>query len=258
MVVQNRKGCLVFVILFLSPTPYLTCDILPTVRIFGHYCPNFDKLESWNLPPPECTLLCMQRIGCIAANYNSSDGTCQLLPATCPQASDDPAMTYTIYTRIDLEQCLEWIDHSRGIPVDARWVMTKIGGDEEKRRFARMIYDGDYYPSHYTPRYDECFCTDGTQPIRSGHGHPCQLLRIKEGCTMAFIWYRAGDALPVGATAVTNLAQLEIRYIAAIESSTGEFDGQGLSGMYTKEAGCAIYYDHGIKYSTNMKLMIII
>ena len=40
---------------------------------------------------------------------------------------------------------------------------------------------------------------------------------------MAFIWYRAGDVLPVGAAAVTNLAQLEIRYLADIESSTVEY-----------------------------------
>ena len=137
MVVQHRKGFLVYAILFLSPTTYLTCDILPTVSISGHHWRNFDQLESWILPPPECTL-CMQRIRCIVAKYNFSDGTCQLLPATCPLANDDPAMTYAIYPRVDPEQCLEWIDHYREIPVDARWLLTKIGGGKEKRMFAIM------------------------------------------------------------------------------------------------------------------------
>ena len=68
----------------------------------------------------------------------------------------------------------------------------------------------------------------------------------------------SGTPFQVGAVAVTNLAQLEIRYIAAIESSTGEYDGQGLSDMYTNEAGRAKHYDNGIKYSNNMKLIIIL
>ena len=258
MVVQDICCNLACVILFLLPAPYLMCDILSTTNVSGHHCDNSDRFASPSISAPECTLSCMTKPKCIATNYNSSDGTCQLLPATCVQASDDPVMTYTIYASVYREQCLEWVDHYPLMPVDARSVMTKVGGDEGKRVFARMRYEGEYYPSHYTPKHGHCFATNGLVTVRSDNGHPCQLLRMKEGCTMAFVSYTAGDALPVGAIAVPNIARSEILYNAAVDMSTDGNDGPVVAGFYTEGAAHATCLDNGIKYSTKMRLIIII
>ena len=258
MVIQDIFCNLACVILFLLPAPYLMCDILSTTKVSGHHCQNSDRFESPSISAPECTLACMTKPKCIATNYNSSDGTCQLLPATCVQASNDPVMTYTIYARLNREQCLEWMDHQENMPVDARWVMTKVGGDEGKRVFARMRYEGEYYPSHFTRQHRHCFSSNGQVLIRSYQGNRCQLLRMKEGCTMAFVSYTAGDALPVGAVAVPNFARPGILYIAAVDMSTDGNDGPTVAGFYTEGAAHATYVDKGIKYSAKMKLIIII
>ena len=258
MTVPSMRSCLVLATVFLSPSFSLECNIQGRRRTTGLYCQAVNGSVFLIVPAHECTLLCIQRNRCIATNYNSSDGTCQLLPATCPQASEDPNMTYTIFSRIGSEQCLEWLDHYQGMPAEERRVMTKIGGDSKQRVMARMIYDGEYYPSHYYPLYDKCFCTNGSLSLQSSRRVLCQLLRMREGCTMAFMSYTAGDVLPVGAVAITTLLEHESRYIVAIEMPSNNVLGRALAGCYTRGADHAVFADNGIKTSTEMKLMIVL
>ena len=258
MAVPSMNGCLVLAVLSLSQSLSLGCDREGRRRTSGLYCHDVNGSVSLIVPAHECTLLCIQRSKCIATNYNSSDGTCQLLPATCLQASEDPSMTHTIFSRVNSEQCLEWMDHYEWMPADERRVMTKVGGDGEQRVMARMIYGGEYYPSHYYPRYDKCFCTNGSLAIKSSRRVLCQILRMREGCTMAFMSYTAGDVLPVGALAVPNLLQHKSRYIAAIEMPSNNVLGRVVAGWYTIGADHAMYAHNGIKTSTEMKLMVVL
>ena len=164
-------------------------------------------------------------------------------------------MTYTLYSGVNREQCLEWIDRYKGIPVDERWVMTKVGGDDQERVLARMFYGGEHYAAHFKHNNDITCFTNGSHFIK---WKPCQLLRVREGCTTAFVSYKAGDVLPYGAVAVSNLAQHEIRYIVAVEMPTNDYRGWVNSGLYTEGADRAKNTGEVITYSTDMKLVIVI
>ena len=152
MAVPRMNSCLVFAIFVLSTSFSLYCDVQWRTLTY--------------VPAPESTLLRIQRSICIATNYTSSDGTFQLLPAACKQASGDTGMTCTTLARGDCGHCLEWMDHYRGIPVYSWRVMTKIGDDDGQRVIARKIYGGKCYSSHPSQHYGRCFCTNGSVLIR--------------------------------------------------------------------------------------------
>ena len=193
MAVPRISSYLIWTILWSLPSHSLTCDTIIGRPSSGHHCQDSRWSESLSAPEPECTLVCMQKSGCIATNYNPSDGTCQLLPAACPQASDDAAMTYIVHGKVDRGQCLEWIDYSLGMPVDERCVLTRVGGDEERRVWARIKSAGEYYPSQLTPPYNECHGTNGARVTLTAHAsyfawkkvvpwHSCQVTGEQVTC----------------------------------------------------------------------------
>ena len=104
-------------------------------------------------------------------------------------------MSFAIFIGRQLHQCLEWIPIQDGHPVGDR-SMT-----EDNTRFvARMQKDGNdfvgyFYLWLYLWWYD-CLSNDDNGRIRACYGHPCQYLRIQDSCTVMYVNYEYGTALP--------------------------------------------------------------
>ena len=74
----------------------------------GYYCPA-DGLKTLEVPPPHCTLHCLQMQDCTAISYNNADGRCVLLPTPWTLALRRQDIDYTIFTGRNHDQCVKWV-----------------------------------------------------------------------------------------------------------------------------------------------------
>ena len=245
-----------FITSLLLPTCCRSCnDILRMANVSGHYCKDSGDMIPWFVSLYECTRLCIQKSTCTATNYNISENTCSLLSAPCPQASNDMAMVYTIFSDIPHDQCLEWLDFSPGLLTDERWALTKVGGDQLNRVVAKVEYGKDIYPAYMSPPHSKCFGTDGHVQFNSVEGHACQLLRVRDGCTIRFVHYTAGDIIPTYAVGLRSLSERTNRYIAIVQpiASRGKYVG----GYYIEGTGTAVISYGDIQRTPQMRLLLI-
>ena len=188
-----------FVLCFLFNTP--TCSHNQcrshslTNSFIGRYCPTEGAITP-NIPWYECKLLCMQTPSCQAVNYNIVTSSCTNITKTCPQAILHPSMTFTRFTAIRPEQCIEWIERGTGLLPGDR-AMT----EDNMRFMARMQKDGDDFMCYMLTPHNHCYYRDiqGVRFDSNTGGYPCQLLRIRDGCTVLYMSYDLGTPLPPNA-----------------------------------------------------------
>ena len=252
---------LVIVILatyILLPCCLCACNSLLTrLTAVGQYCEDYGVIIPWAVSFHECKWLCIQKPTCTATNYNTSENICSLLSTPCPQASSDTLMVYTMFSdnyHIPRDLCLEWVDYIPGMPTDNRWALTKVGGDDKQRVVARMTYNGDIYPAHMFPFQSKCFGTDGVVSFKSSQGYTCQLLRVKDGCTIGFLSFTAGDIIPPNVVGLRSLFGGMVRYIAIVGPTTDKF----IVGHYTDGTPGAVIWYAGVKEVSEMLLLLII
>ena len=74
---------------------------------------------------------------------NDTEGhVCSLLLNPCHQLSTVQHMTYTFYTSVDRDQCLQLVNYNQGMVADEQWALTRPGGEEGNRVLARLLYAG--------------------------------------------------------------------------------------------------------------------
>ena len=267
-VLYFRRGTLMAIIKAYLHALHLFCYVsfiwtdcigYPSPGLLGYYCTHDDAIVLPFLLEHECTLACVQKARCVATNYNISDSTCSLLPSACLQASNDSSMIYTIFTS-SRDQCLGWHDYSPGDPIDDRWLKTKVGGDAALRAVTRTADNGHLYPGNFLPNQKRCVCTDGVGYLNSDKGYPCQVLRLGEGCTAAYVPYTAGDVIPDGAVGIKSPEDGSSRYIAIIDNREpiGPVGHNFIGGYYMAGDAEAVYLFYGIKYSSQMELVVVI
>ena len=246
-----------FVALLMSlPATCSTCNPISILgELSGYHCKYSDVMTTLSLPAHQCNLLCIQKTMCSATNYNTSEHICTLLHAPCPQAESDATMIYNIFSGVAREFCLEWVHYSSAMTVDERFVKTKVGADNTLRFVAQMAYSGNIYPSYMDPNRNRCYGTDGAI-IFDSLNIPCQLLRVRDGCTMAFVSYTAGNTLPFGAVHTTNPADGSFRFIAMAAPTTQP--GIFVVGYYDDATTVAIIAFNGIHQEPGMELLTLI
>ena len=105
----------------------------------------------------------------------------------------------------------------KGVTAD-RWVHTKYGGDISSKKVVRINIGGRYYPGYgYPPGL--CRATDGSNAIHLDTQYPCEGLRVKDGCTAAYVTYSAGEAIPPGAVVGGNWEDGRAMYVASFHRS---------------------------------------
>ena len=255
MMTAIELATLLFTTYILFPCCRCTCNSISTVsKIFGHYCIDYDVAIPWSTSSRECNWLCIQKLTCTATNYNISENLCFLLSNPCPQASSDALMVYTLFTDVPRDLCLEWVDYTPGMPTDKRWALTKAGGDDLQRIVARMTYMGDMYPAYMSPPHNKCFGTNGLVEFKSSQGYICQLLRVKDGCTIGYVTYIAGGMPPLNAVGLRSLSDDTLRYLAIVEPTASP--GRFIGGYYNDGTAAAFISYGGVKQESQMQLVL--
>ena len=238
----------------LLPSCLCSCNnILSMADISALYCNHSGVTIPWLVSFHECRWLCIQKSTCTATNYNISENTCTLLSAPCPQTTSDMTMGYTMFSNTPRDQCLEWIDYTPGMPRDMRWAQCEVRGEDLHRVVARLTYRGDIYPGYMTPLHRKCFGTDGSRKFSKNYA--CQLLRVKDGCTMRFVLYTAGDIMPPDAVSIRSLSDDKTRYIVIVQPAF--YPGKYIGGYYTYGAPTAFCAYGGVRQESQMQLLIL-
>ena len=160
---------------------------------YGRYCPT-EGMVLPNLPWRTCKLLCLHNSRCQSVNYNFTYNICSYFTATCPKAISHPGMAFALFAARQFEVCFNWIPKRNGHPsADKRSV------SEDSVRFAaRMQKDGTDFVG-YMMLDGLCYSKEEEVPIKSWHGYPCQYLQVRNGCTVCYVNYELGAALPPNA-----------------------------------------------------------
>ena len=242
-------------ILYYACCIWSSCRPIPTTPgLPGQYfCTDNHALILSFVLEHECTLTCGHKSTCAAIISNTSDNTCSLLPATCHFARSDPVIVYTIFN-VDRDNCIEWQDYNYGMAEEKRWVGTEI--DNESRFLARLTLYGDTYPGYLVHQPNKhCFTAFGGQEHHTQT--TCQVLRVRECTLLAFVPYTACNIIPHDAVAIEGTAGT-MRYIAVTEDPDPVKSRATVVGYYIAGGAKAEYQYHGVRYTSQMQLVIVL
>ena len=171
------------------------CELYNTMDSFlGNHCPK-DGIVVPNLSWPQCKLLCLQRSGCQAVNYDFTKTSCIQLTEPCPITSRKPDMAFALFSARNSEQCVEWIPNPnrRG-----RIAGERLLTDDNVRYTARIQKNGNDFIGYILWSVHHCYAGTGGAKLQSKYSndHPCQYLQVRDGCTVHYMNYELGTAVP--------------------------------------------------------------
>ena len=249
---SQQVRILYIVLVNLTPLAFSKCDTLSQTSYSAEqYCADLDRVTAFNVSEWECKYTCIQKAMCGGINYNPLNGTYILLE-NCPMPDDSHNVLYIIISSMEGNECLEWMQ----FPAN-RWVLTKYRGDISGKRVKRINVAGRYYPG-YGYRWGHCRATDGSKAIKPADPYPCDGLRVKEGCTTAYVRYSAGEAIPPGAVVGGRLEDGRAMYVASFDNSWGPLDVLG--GYYLEGAvhGWLSLVNNTVSRRQNMQLLVVL
>ena len=168
-----------------------TCKFYDFVKQFDGLKCSTGGVVARNLSWQQCKLFCLHSSSCQAINYDLTSNVCKHFSATCPKAISRPNVLYALFTGRSPEQCIEWIPKENGDPYEDRSVT------EGSNRFvARMQKDGNDFVCYLRAVLDKCYSRDDNGTFTSNARHPCQYLRIRDGCTVYYVNYELDTPLP--------------------------------------------------------------
>ena len=257
MALNINNGLTILTIFSLFQPIGTSCNSLFNAKdITGIYCDDIG-IDYFSMSFHDCKYICIHKAICTAINYDIEHCTCILLPVPCPQAITDQNMKYAIFSDPDQEHCIEWVNYTGSVVHDERWALTRVGGDSSNRVLARMLYNGTHYPGHMSPIKNKCYATNGNATFESGEGHPCQVLRVREGCTTIFIAYTTGRNLPSNVVIGGSMPDGRNSYISVFQPPGRSHRMMG--GFYTAEDAQGVYSDGSdIHMVPDMELLVVI
>ena len=218
----------------------------------GRYCTGVGTVTR-KLLPHQCRFMCLQSAICKAYNYNTTSETCTRFTSPCPQAIGDPVMEFVVFRETFAKQCYEWVPYSPGDTLDERMIST----DTSVIIVARLEVDGNHLVCYFF--YDSaCYCSLGPTQYSNTQGYPCDRLRVVEGCTVFWVPYTAGEPIPTQAVIGGSMANGDVAYV--IKFGHLHTDGQvwDIAGYYVEGTPQAISPFHGVHYSTNVMMMVVL
>ena len=224
-----------------------------TMSYQGRYCIGKGTVTH-NLLPHQCRYLCLQSSR-KAYNYNITEGTCTQFTSPCPQAYTHPVMEFVVFRETPVNQCYEWVPYSPDDPLDERMITI----DSSWCIVSRLQISGSNVVGYFHTRYSTCYSNleGDDHDYSSKHGYLCDRLRIREGCTIFWVPYKAGEPLPLQAVIGSVMANGDVAYVVKFECvCNGEV--VSISGYHTEGATHAIGGYYGTRYSTAMMMMIVL
>ena len=175
------------------PVVLSTCESHEFINPFpGHYCPT-GGITILNMSWHQCKFYCMHNSGCQAVNFNSTANICIRLSTTCAKAISHPETSFALFTGQQADQCYQWI----AIETEDDRDDGRSLSEDNERFVARVQKNGNDLGAFFLAGWRECISGDQDGPIKTSvDGHPCQYLRITNGCTAYYVDYVLGAPLP--------------------------------------------------------------
>ena len=215
----------------------------------GRYCPG-DGIETRHPLHHHCRYMCIQSKSCKAYNYNVIDGTCLRFTSPCAEALDDPIMEYMVFREEPADQCYEWVQYNAGDTIDQRIIHVR-----ENIVISRMQRAGQDIVGYFVKPQRTCYAVWMGSQFGSSSGYPCQLLRIKEGCTILWVPYIARDTIPPRAVMAGQMANGDTVFVTKFFTSTVAYIG----GHYVEGAAESISpFANRIERSNTMMVPVVL
>ena len=189
MVCRNLIILIVYLPSIASTALHDGCESYRSMNSFrGLYCP-IEGIIIPNLAWHQCKLVCLQTSSCQAVNYDFTASLCIHFAATCPQALNHPGMAFGLFTGRQPHECLEWISVGS-------FSRDRLVTMDTARFVARLQKDGNNLGGYYYELQNGCLARDDDGWIFPHNGHPCQCLRVRDGCTVYYTNYEIGSPVP--------------------------------------------------------------
>ena len=242
---MKRHVIYICCVLYISSTrSHAKCEVYYFAHSFrGQYCPT-EGIIMPNMSWDHCMLFCLHASSCQAVNYNSTASLCIYFIATCPKAISHPDMAFGLFTGRQPHQCLDWIPKQTGHQPGDRSVT------EDNVRFtARMQKDGNDFVGYFLKTNDDCLSLDlEERRLKASKGpYHCQILQIRDGCTVHYVDYDIGTPLPPTALIGGYTATGPPVYIGR----RGSLAGYYIPGSNRLVAGY-------IGYTTDVKILVLL
>ena len=100
-------------------------------------------------------------------------------------------MDFADFTANLMDQCYERVPYSSGDTIEPRMVFT----NDTYRAVSRMQRDGEDRVGYFDAQKSACYASWESSDFINAQGHPCQLLRIIQDCTVFRVLYPAGHPI---------------------------------------------------------------
>ena len=216
----------------------------------GFFCSHGDIGITYMMQH-HCKLTCILSATCVAINYNTSDGLCTQLSIPCARANTDIFTQYIRFTGRRLDKCYQWYNRANVSESHPRLVYNNQGSG----RVARLIHPSGYYPCFQDLANLHCWGGTGSLRIDS-ITFECELLLVDPRCTVGWLPFNGGDALPINVVSSGLTYTGEPMYTTSFYPIGFSFQ---VIGYYSVESGQAygtFSGDH--RYSPLMELLVIL
>ena len=194
-----------------------TCAQYSSMPYPGIYCPG-DGIVTRHPLRHHCRYMCIQLNDCKAYNYNATDGTCLGFTSPCAEALDDPIMEYMVFREKPADQCYEWVQYNSGDAIDQRIIYIRAN-----MVMSRIQRAGQENVGYLVESHRNCYAVWLGSEFDSRSGYPCQLLRIKEGCTIFWVPYIARDPIPPRAVVAGQTANGDRVFVTKFNFRSGHY-----------------------------------
>ena len=206
----------------------------------GRFCPT-DEIPQRPVEVHACKYHCIQSKRCIAFNFNHTDKACTHMINPCAMALSYPDVQYIVFSQRPASQCYEWVLYSTSAGMDVMEDRT-IHTNRAIQKISRLQKNGNDIVGHliHYP-LKNCYGWYGVEEIQRSFGLLCQYLRAKEGCTLLWVPYIAGQHVPPRSVIGGKMANGDVNYVVKLDMLIG--------GAMRHSAG---YFTQGASYGVGM------
>ena len=231
----------------------------------GYHCANEYFANHTNIKQHDCIRRCIINPQCWVLSYNVSQQFCQLGDVPCAEANPHADTFLMVFGSVHP-------DHETDVPIT--WVHY---GDNVANIPSRRVDSARYYnPPCTVARYQD---SDGNlhlgyadYPEKPGDAWfppvwsqgaatvtqwpNYEIMSVSPFCTLAWVPYKAGDALPCGAVEGGYMIGECPTYIVSVYRADAGLRGALKFGEYAAGHSVAYYYFNGVQTATEFDILV--
>ena len=196
-----------------------------------------------------CKTECIHRANCRFLSYNTKEWACLLGQIACSLVPDD--QSYVAFIRTKADVCLRWVPSSKQatgtvVCYDATCSFGYVG---RLKANSHLLPGSVIDDTLLTVLKGKVFLFEAAEPK--------EVLYVLDGCEVAWVFFKAGDALPVDAVAGGYLSTGDDIPLYVIREDVGNGYDYGF-GYYDPTAKMGHTFNAGAGQCTQMEMLVLI